>query len=137
MTAAGVVTQIIPYIFYKDVPAALTWLAEAFDFIEVLRVATPNGGMHGEMLFDGQRIMMGQGNAEWHMASTRETHVATQGIFIYLGAVDSHYERARARGAEIVEPPHDLSYGRTYTARDPEGHPWFFTQPPVAVAVIT
>jgi uncharacterized glyoxalase superfamily protein PhnB len=32
--------------------------------------------------------------------------------------------------AEIVKPPEDLPYGRSYTARDPEGHPWFFTTPP-------
>ena len=76
--------------------------------------------------------MMGQGNAAWHMASTTETHIATQGVFISLADVDTHYARACAAGAEIVDPPRDLSYGRSYTARDPEGHPWFFTTPPVA-----
>ena len=130
MTATGVVTQVIPYIFYRNVPAALEWLARTFDFVETLRVATPNGGVHGEMLFDGQRIMMGQGNKDWAMLSPTETHAATQGIFVYLGDVDAHYERARAAGAEIVDPPRDLSYGRSYTARDLEGHPWFFTTPP-------
>jgi uncharacterized glyoxalase superfamily protein PhnB len=43
---------------------------------------------------------------------------------------DAHYERARAAGAEIVHPPRDESYGRTYTVRDIDGHPWFFTRPP-------
>lgn len=135
--SAGVVTQIIPYVFYQDVPAALEWLARAFDFVETMRVQTPNGGMHGEMLFDGQRIMMGRGNAAWHMASTSETHVATQGVFVYLADVDAHFARAQAAGAEIVDPPRDLSYGRSYTARDLEGHPWFFTQPPGEAAPIT
>jgi uncharacterized glyoxalase superfamily protein PhnB len=32
--------------------------------------------------------------------------------------------------AEIVKPPEDLPYGRSYTAHDPDGHPWFFTTPP-------
>ncbi|HEX4765943.1 MAG TPA: VOC family protein [Lichenihabitans sp.] len=138
MSAAGVVTQVIPYIFYKDVPVALAWLAKAFDFVEVLRVGTPNGGIHGEMLFDGQRIMMGQGNSAWHMASPSATnHIATQGIFVYLGDVDAHYARALEAGAEIVDPPRDLSYGRSYTARDLEGHPWFFTQPPADNPVIS
>ncbi len=36
----------------------------------------------------------------------------------------------RAAGAEIVVPPRDESYGRTYTARDLDGHPWFFTTAP-------
>jgi PhnB protein len=123
-------TEIIPYIFYRDVPAALEWLARAFGFVEEMRTGTPSGGMHAEMLFDGQRIMMGQGSKQWGMLSPRETDAATTGVFVYLADVDTHYERARAAGAEIVHPPRDESYGRTYTARDLDGHPWFFTTPP-------
>jgi PhnB protein len=123
-------TQIIPYIFYRDVPAALDWLARAFGFTEEMRTGTPSGGMHGEMTLDGQRIMMGLGAREWGMVSPREAGTATMGVFIYLDDVDAHHARAQAAGAEIVQPPHDQSYGRTYTARDLDGHPWFFTTAP-------
>jgi PhnB protein len=123
-------TEIIPYIFYRDVPAALEWLARAFGFTEDMRTGTPSGGMHGEMSLDGQRIMMGQGAKDWGMVSPRDATMATMGVFIYLGDVDAHHARAAAAGAEIVQPPHDQSYGRTYTARDLDGHPWFFTTPP-------
>jgi PhnB protein len=123
-------TQIIPYIFYRDVPAALDWLAKAFGFVETMRAGTPSGGVHGEMAIDGQLIMMGQGAKEKGMASVRDTGVATQGVFIYLADVDAHCARVRAAGAEIVKPPEDLPYGRSYTARDLEGHPWFYTTPP-------
>lgn len=122
-------TEIFPYIFYRDVPAALDWLASAFGFTEEMRTGTPRGGMHAQMTLDGQRIMMGQGAAEWSMVSPREAGMATMGIFIYLDDVDAHYARAREAGAEIVHPPRDESYGRTYTARDLDGHPWFFTTP--------
>jgi PhnB protein len=122
-------TQVIPYIFYRDVPAALDWLARAFGFTEVLRHPTPHG-MHAEMTLDGQLIMMGQGSTDWRMQSPSETKVATMGIFIYLNEVDAHYERARDAGAEIVKAPYDEPYGRAYTARDLDGHPWFFTTPP-------
>ena len=88
--------------------------------------------MHAQMTCDGQRIMMGQGSKEWRMLSALETEAATQGIFVYLADVDAHYGRARAAGAEIVHPPRDESYGRTYTARDLDGHPWFFTTPPAS-----
>src|SRR5215467_4688966 len=125
----GIRTEIIPYIFYRDVPAALAWLARAFGFTEEMRHATPSG-MHAQMTCDGQRIMMGQGSKEWKMLSAHETEAATQGIFVYLADVDAHYERARAAGAEIIHPPRDESYGRTYTARDLDWHPWFFTTPP-------
>jgi PhnB protein len=123
-------TEIIPYIFYQDLPAALAWLARAFGFTEEMRTGTPSGGMHGQMTYNGQRIMMGQGAHEWGMVSPREAGSATMGVFIYLDEVDAHHARAQAAGAEIVQPPHDESYGRTYTARDLDGHPWFFTTPP-------
>jgi uncharacterized glyoxalase superfamily protein PhnB len=122
--------QIIPYIFYRDVPAALEFLARAFGFVETARNPTPRGGMHGEMEFGGHTIMMGQGSDELGLSSVADARGATQGVFIYLDDVDAHYERARAAAAEIEKPPRDLPYGRSYTARDPEGHPWYFTTPP-------
>src|SRR5215831_16020698 len=88
------------------------------------------GGMHAQMALDGQQIMMGQGGTEWGMLSAHEAGAATQGVFIYLADVDAHYERARAAGAPIDKAPEDLPYGRSYTARDLDGHPWFFTTPP-------
>ena len=122
-------TEIIPYIFYRDVPAAIDWLARSFGFTEEMRHATP-GGMHAQMRFCGQRIMMGQSNKDWRMQSPSETKVATMGVFIYMADVDAHFARAEAAGAEIVQKPYNEPYGRTYTARDLDGHPWFFTTPP-------
>jgi uncharacterized glyoxalase superfamily protein PhnB len=123
-------TEIIPYIFYSDVPAALEWLARTFGFKEEMRTGTPSGGIHGQMTLDGQRIMMGQGAKQWGMVSPRDAGMATMGVFIYVNDVDRHYARTEAAGAQIVHPPHDESYGRTYTAHDLDGHPWFFTTPP-------
>ena len=53
--------QIIPYLFYNDIGAALDFLTRAFGFKEEMRVGTPSGGMHGEASFQGQLVMMGQG----------------------------------------------------------------------------
>jgi PhnB protein len=125
-------TEIIPYLIYRDVEAALTWLAHAFGFKEILRHGTPTGGLHGEMELDGQMIMMGQGGSDRRMRSPEELGGATQGVFIYLADVDAHYEHALAAGATIEKTPEELPYGRSYTARDPDGHPWFFTTPPSA-----
>jgi uncharacterized glyoxalase superfamily protein PhnB len=122
-------TQVIPYIFYRDVPAALERLSRAFGFTERMRTQTPRGGTHGEMLVGDQLIMMGQGSSQLRMQSVSETKVATQGVFVHLSDVDAHYERARAAGAQIDKPPEDLPYGRSYAVRDLEGHPWFFTTP--------
>ena len=122
-------TEIIPYIFYRDVPVAIDWLTRAFGFTEEMRHPTPSG-MHAQMRFGGRRIMMGQGSTDWNMQSPSESKVATMGVFIYMAGVDAHYVRAKAAGAEIVQAPYNEPYGRTYTARDLDGHPWFFTSPP-------
>jgi uncharacterized glyoxalase superfamily protein PhnB len=48
--------------------------------------------------------------------------------------VDAHCERARAAGALIQKEPTTTDYGekywtdRTYGAKDPEGHMWWFMQ---------
>ena len=59
MTASKQATEFenIPYIFYRDVPVAIDWLARAFGFTEEMRHAIP-GGMHAQMRFGGRRIMM-------------------------------------------------------------------------------
>ncbi len=123
---------IIPYLYYRDVPAALDFLTGAFGFKEEMRHATPSDGMHAEASFEGQLVMMGQGVHERSLRTPRDAGAATMGVFIYLDDVDAHYEAARAAGAEIVHPPKDAPYGRNYWANDLEGHPWFFTTPPRA-----
>ena len=56
--------QIIPYLYYEDVPAAIEFLTRAFGFVERLRVGTPRGGMHAELGLGDQIVMLGQGAAE-------------------------------------------------------------------------
>jgi uncharacterized glyoxalase superfamily protein PhnB len=124
--------QIIPYLFYRDVPAALDFLARAFGFKEEMRHTTPSGGVHGQASFQGQLVMMGQGGGFHSLTTPKAAGGATAGVFIYLDDVDAHYEAAKATGAGIVQPPRDEDYGRSYWANDPEGHPWFFTTPPKA-----
>jgi uncharacterized glyoxalase superfamily protein PhnB len=51
----------------------------------------------------------------------------TVGLYVEVEDADAVFEKARAAGAEILEEPTDEEYGhRRFTARDPEGHHWFF-----------
>ncbi|RBP02111.1 putative glyoxalase superfamily protein PhnB [Roseiarcus fermentans] len=124
--------QIIPYLFYRDVSAALVFLTRAFGFEEDMRHGTASGGLHAQASLQGQVVMMGQGGGGYSVKSPLDAGAATMGVFVYIDDVDRHYQVAKAAGAEIVEPPKDVEYGRTYWANDPEGHPWFFTTPPKA-----
>lgn len=50
-------------------------------------------------------------------------------IMVRVDDVDGHHERARERGARIVQPPADFPYGeRQYTAEDLSGRRWTFSQ---------
>ena len=93
---ADVKTEIIPYIYYGDVAAALDWLARAFGFKEEMREPTPRGGVHGEMTLDGRRIMLGQRPGS-HPTNTSGDLPVTQAIFVYLADIDAHFERAGRR----------------------------------------
>ncbi|GJE28082.1 VOC family protein [Methylobacterium organophilum] len=124
--------EIIPYLFYRDVPTALDWLARAFGFIEESRHPTPSGGLHAEMRLEGCRIMMGQaagqGTGAERIGPPAPGGRATQGVFVYLPDLTAHFAAAKAAGAEIPAEPADHGYGLTYTAYDLDGHPWYFTQ---------
>lgn len=76
--------QIIPYLFYRDVPAALEFLTRAFGFKEEMRHGTPSGGIHGEASFQGQLVMMGQGAHERSLKTPKDVGAATMGVFIDL-----------------------------------------------------
>jgi PhnB protein len=122
-------TKIVPYLLYKDCEAALDWLARAFGFEEVLRYTGEAGYVnHAEMHLDGVPIYMGNPGEGYR--NPKDLGRETVGIYIEMEHdVDAHFARAQAAGAEILEPPVDQEYGhRRYTARDPEGHHWFFAQ---------
>lgn len=121
---------ITPYLLYEDCDAALEFLARAFGFEEVLRYTGEGGYVtHAEMKVGAEgRIFMGDPGDDY--ANPNRIGHETVGIYVYADEdVDALYERARAAGATIREEPTDQEYGeRRFTARDPEGHLWFFAR---------
>jgi uncharacterized glyoxalase superfamily protein PhnB len=120
--------RVFPHVYFEDVAAALEWLPKAFDFREVLRWATPDGTvMFAEMESGGSTIMLGHPGPEYRRP--RDAGQVTGYVSIFVDDIDSHCERARAAGAEIVEEPAYKPWGlREYTAVDPEGQRWGFVQ---------
>lgn len=131
-------------IFYDDPKAAIAWLCEAFGFEVRLKVEDDEGVIHhSELSFGGGLIMVG---GTEHMDASNEHYrkhqksprslggAVTQAMCIHVDDVDAHCARARAAGAEIYREPRVDDYGedywtdKTYGARDPEGHQWWFMQ---------
>ena len=119
---------ITPYLLYEDCEAALKFLADAFGFEEVLRYAGAGGYInHAEMRLGDSIIYMGDPGDDYR--NPAKLGGATVLIGVAVEDVDAACAQAREAGAEITEEPADQDYGeRRFSARDPEGHMWHFSQ---------
>jgi PhnB protein len=122
--------QITPYLFYEDVEAALEFLARAFGFEETLRYNGAQGYVsHAEMRFGEGTIMLGDPGEQYR--NPRRSSEVSSAVHVTVPDVRAAFERANVAGAQIIEPPTDQLYGgRRFGANDPEGHEWWFSQPP-------
>ncbi len=113
-----------PTLSYADARAAIDWLTRAFGFALKSAHDAPDGSIaHAEMTFGGGMIMFG---AHKNLPAWMQS-AGKQSIYVYVADPDAHHDRARAAGAEIVNPLRDTDYGsREYSARDPDGHFWHF-----------
>lgn len=133
MSDAHAKNGLVPCLGYRDADAAVHWLTRAFGFKEHAVYRDEAGKVvHAELVFGNGMIMLGpDGGGEFgRMVMTlpeRAGGRCTQTIYVVVEDVDAHCARAAAEGAEILIAPRDESYGgRSYAARDPEGHAWSF-----------
>jgi len=118
---------VVPVLVYENVEQAVDWLCRVFGFKERLRAGAPGGPVsHAQLWIGDAAVMLGRQGAEFRAPRPDEV---SQYVVVHLDDVDGHYERARAAGATIVKPPLDMPFGeRQYTAQDPGGHRWTFSQ---------
>ncbi len=126
---------IIPNLRYENAPDAIRFLCDAFGFTAhavSLDQNDPSCVQHAELLFADQMVMLASAKATPFaeiapLRTVREAGGNTQSLYVVLDDVDGHAERARKAGADIFLEPEDQSYGgRSYSARDLEGHAWTF-----------
>ena len=119
---------VVPVLVYEDVAKAIGWLCQAFGFSERLRAARPDGVvLHAQLSIAECAVMLGAQGAEFKPPRSNEVN---QYVVVHVEDVDRHFEQAKQFGARIVKPPADMPFGeRMYTAEDPGGHRWTFSQP--------
>ena len=114
---------VIPVLVYPDVREAVAWLEAAFGFEERLQI----GESHRSQLNvgDGAVIVANVRHDKRPPRPGEETH----SVLVRVDDARAHCERARSHGARILMEPTDFEYGeRQYTAEDPAGHRWTFSE---------
>jgi uncharacterized glyoxalase superfamily protein PhnB len=128
-------STIIPCLRYRDALAAIDFLCEAFGFVQqAVYVNAENQGIvdHAQLTYGGGMVMLGSARDDTpfskHMVQPDEVGGReTQCACVIVADVRAHYETAKAKGARIVDDYEEKDYGGAgYSARDPEGHLWYF-----------
>jgi uncharacterized glyoxalase superfamily protein PhnB len=120
---------VIPVLIYPDVREAVDWLGSAFGFTERVRI----GEAHRSQLQAGDgAVIVADVRADRRAPRAGE---ATHQVVVRVEDADAQCERARARGARILAEPQTYEYGeRQFTAEDPAGHQWVFSETVADVA---
>jgi len=130
--ASSAGSTIIPGLRYRNAPAAIEWLCDAFGFQKHLVVPGENNTIaHAQLTFGSGMIMLGsvrENDARFAMRQPDQVNGAeTQCPYVVVADCDAHYSRAKAAGAKILFDIHDESHGgRGYACHDLEGHIWYF-----------
>lgn len=115
--------SVVPVLTYPDVGEAVDWLARVFGFVEHVRIGDHRAqlgfGDGGVIVADASHGRRPPGSADG----------VTLSVMVRVVDIDRHYERACAGGARPLGAPSDQPFGeRQYTALDPAGHRWTFTE---------
>jgi len=113
-------STVTPVLEYPDVRAAVAWLRRAFDFQERLRIGTHRAQL---MFGDGCVVVVEQ------PPNAPSSPRIGDAVMIRVPNAVAHRAQALAAGALGVQAATDYPYGeRQYSAEDPWGHRWTFSE---------
>lgn len=111
-------STVIPELVYEDVGQAVGWLCDKFGF----QVRWQAGDHRAQLWLNGGTVVVTE-------PRTSKAMPGPQSLLVRVPDVRAHCERARERGARILDEPRDFPYGeRQYAAEDLGGHHWGFSQ---------
>jgi len=113
--------SVIPVLAYPNVPDAVEWLCRAFGFQERLRIERHRA----QLVFGNGALIVTELDGTDPGGAAPRTH----SVHVHVDDVDAHHAQAVRSGAHVHHPPTDYPFGeRQYTAEDPGGHRWTFSQ---------
>lgn len=124
--------QIIPYLYYEDAGPAIEFMERAFGFeiVHAFRSPSDDRVLHAQVRAGSGVIFVGPGMEAFGTQGVPDPEQVSSMTYVYVDDVDAHYARATAAGAEVSAEPHvHPGDNYQYTARDPGGQRWTFSQP--------
>jgi uncharacterized glyoxalase superfamily protein PhnB len=134
--------RVVPMLSYRDGPAAMRWLADAFGFQPVVEMLDDDGRLaHGELSTRAGVVMLATPSPDYEGPAAHRDHCeaaaawssvpwVVDGVLVHVDDVDAHLVHARDAGATLlsgIEP--GPGGARLYRCEDLEGHRWMFLQP--------
>jgi uncharacterized glyoxalase superfamily protein PhnB len=116
-------STVIPVLIYPDVREAVAWLSAAFGFAERVKIGEDH---RSQLQFGDGALIVGDVRGDRRPPRPGEV---THSVVVRVEDARAHCERAREHGARILMEPTDFEYGeRQYSAEDPAGHQWTFSE---------
>ena len=122
--------KITPHIVVRDAERAVDWYKRALGAEERDRIPLPGGKlMSVELAFGESTVMLADEFPEAGVLSPLSVGVTSVVLNISTDDVNSHWQRARDEGAEILHPLQDAFWGERHgQITDPFGHRWGMAQ---------
>ena len=113
--------KVVPYLLYRDPPAAAEWLSTVLGTREVLRVTGTDATVpHIELALGNHIIMLGQAGGRFGTVDTI--------TLVFVDNVDSACERVVTAGGAVTMAPQDWPWGlRQALLTDREGQRWLIS----------
>ncbi|MBP6104761.1 MAG: VOC family protein [Gammaproteobacteria bacterium] len=115
--------RVSPYLRVDRVVEAIAFYEAVLGAVECIRFENTKGKIgYSELKLGEATIMMG---ADGGIENSQQHGDSNSSLYVFVDDVDKVVHKAKAAGAQILEPPEDKFYGdRTASFKDPYGHSW-------------
>jgi PhnB protein len=126
LATADTVSQISPYMGFKDASRAIAFYVKAFAAKELYRLTEPSGRIgHAELAIGNATLMLSDEYPDFGAVSAQTLGGSPIALQIYVADADAFVERAVKAGATMLRPVKDEFYGdRAGQIADPFGYKW-------------
>lgn len=118
--------SITPHLICAGAADAIEFYKTAFNAVELIRMAGPDGKlMHASLRIGDAAIMLVDEAPDYHMVGPKTLKGTPVTIHLYVEDADAVMQQAAAAGATITMPAADMFWGDRYgQLEDPFGHRW-------------